>query len=333
MQALVTGGSGFIGSEVINQLIKQGITVRALLRKTSPQENLKGLSFETVVGDLSDFESLKRAVDGVDYVFHLAGAVAAASREAFFAHNAKGTDNLARACAEVNPGLKRFVYVSSLAASGPAQSAIPKTEKDADAPISTYGESKLEGERRLEEWATQAGFGFTVVRPPAVYGPRDKGIFEFIKIVNNGVLPIIPASNGVGEKYYSVIHVDDLVSGIVLAGTTYEQSKKELFFLTGDGVHTWTELMTAMAESLGKRPLRVRLPNFALTGLAGFYTAIGWMLKKQFPLTLDKLNELRPDYWVCSNERAKKMLGFTPKWDLKSGITQAVSWYKEHGWL
>lgn len=333
MQALVTGASGFIGSEVVSQLITQGIKVRTLLRKTSPRENLAGLEYETAIGELGDFESLKNAVAGVDYVFHLAGTVAASSREGYFRHNAIGTENLARACAEANPNLKRFVYVSSLAASGPASSAEPKIETDVTSPISVYGESKLEGERLLEEWAVKTGFAITIVRPPAVYGPRDKGIFEFIKIVNSGIMPIFPASSGNGEKYYSVIHVDDLVGGITLAGLAPHQSKKEIFFLSGDGVHTWSDMMNAIAEGLGKRAFRVKLPNFALTGLAAFYTVAGWAFQRQFPLTLDKLNELKPDYWVCSNELAKETLGFKPKWPLKQGIAHAISWYKQNGWI
>lgn len=333
MQALVTGGSGFIGSEVVSQLINQGIKVRALLRKTSPRENLTGLEYETAIGDLGDLESLKQAVTGVDYVFHLAGSVAAPNREEYFRHNAKGTENLAQACAEANPKLKRFIYVSSLAASGPALSAEPKTEEHAAQPISLYGESKLEGERLLEQWASKAGFAITIVRPPAVYGPRDKGIFEFIKVVNSGIIPVFPASRGSGEKYYSVIHVDDLVGGITLAGLAPKQSQKEVFFLSGDGVHTWSDMMNAMAEGLGKKPFRVKLPNFAWTGLAAFYTAMGWAFQKQFPLTLDKLNELKPDYWVCSNERAKEILGFKPKWPLKQGLAHAISWYKQNGWI
>jgi nucleoside-diphosphate-sugar epimerase len=331
LTATVTGGSGFIGSEVISQLLSQGIRVRALLRKTSPRHNLQGLDYDTVIGDLNDPTSLRKAVEGSDYVFHLAGTIFAHSREEFFRHNAIGTGNLARACAEAAPGLKRFVYVSSLAASGPAASLAPRVEEDPVAPISVYGESKLGGEHELLRWADS--YPTTIVRPPAVYGPRDKAILELVKIVNSGVVPVFPAKNGTGEKYLSLIHVEDLVRGIVLAGLAPGQERREVFFLSGDGVFTWSEVFGAMAEDLGKKPFRIAIPSVALTGLAAAYSAASWALQKSFPLNLDKLRELRRDYWICSNDRAKRVLGFQPRWNMRQGVTHTISWYKQNGWV
>src|SRR5581483_8554342 len=109
--ALVTGGSGFIGSEVIRSLTNQGFQVRVLMRKTSPRHNLAGTQFEEIQGDLTNADSLARAVDGVNYVFHIAGVVTAKTKEEYFKHNVQGTKNLADASKTAN--LKRFVYVSS----------------------------------------------------------------------------------------------------------------------------------------------------------------------------------------------------------------------------
>lgn len=329
MQALVTGASGFIGSEVVRQLLRKGIRVRALLRHTSPRSNLEGLEYETAIGELSDFGSLMAAARGVDYVFHLAGAITARNREEFFLHNAEGTGNLARACAEAAPNLKRFVYVSSMAASGPANTRAPRLESEPPTPISHYGQSKLGGEQKLLEQS----FATTILRPPAVYGPRDKAILEFVKILNFGILPVLSSASGAGEKLYSVIHVEDLVSGIILGGLAPGQSQREVLFLSGDGVHSWMDMMTAMAKGLGKRPLRVPLPNAVLAVLAGAQVALGLVLRKPFPLTWDKLKELRADYWICSNERAKKVLGFEPRWDIERGMAHTIAWYKDNKWI
>lgn len=332
-RALVTGASGFIGSEVVRHLLNEGIAVRALLRKTSPKENLKGVEYEAALGDLSDFESLKNAVEGVDYVFHIAGVVSARNREDYFRHNALGTANLARACVATSTRVERFVYVSSLAASGPAKSLKPVVEDDVAKPISAYGESKLAGERELEKWAAEGKFPYTIVRPPAVYGPRDRGIFELVKFVKNGILPVFPSTDSSGDKFLSVVYVDDLVRGILLAGTAKDLGEREVFFVTGDGIHSWSTMLGMIAENLGKKPLRVPLPSFVLTGVAAAYTLAGWALGRQFPLTLDKLNELRPDYWICANDRAKKILNFQPQFDLKTGVSRTVAWYKENGWI
>jgi len=334
MQALVTGGSGFIGSELIRILsTRERMHVRALMRKSSLRQNLEGAQFQPVIGDLQDFESLKEAVKGVDIVFHLAGCIAARTRDEFFRHNAEGTANLARACAEANPGLKRFVYVSSIAASGPARSKAPKREDEPDLPISAYGESKLAGEKELEKWAQKGSFGFTVIRPPAVYGPRDKGIFEFIKLVNVGVVPRLPSSSQDKKKYTSIIHVSDLVDGIILAGTEAKQSQAETFFIAGEGVYAWDELFSVIAEALNKKVRTLPIPLIALTGAAVAYTAAGWALNRVFPFTFDKLRELKQDYWVCSNDRICSTLNFKPKWDLKSGMKQTVDWYRKSGWI
>lgn len=334
--AFVTGGSGFIGSEVIRQLCASGLRVRALMRKTSPRGNLEGLvegkDYDVVVGDLGNLESLKTGVRGVDYVFHIAGAISAANREEFMRHNAVGTANLARACAEVNPSLKRFLYVSSLAASGPSQSIAPRRETDKEAPISAYGESKLEGERELFKIANGI-YPVTVIRPPAVYGPRDRGIFEFFKFISKGLMPIFPASNETGQKHYSLIHVEDLVRAIVHCGLAGGQGGREVFFVAGDGIHSWEEIMREIAAALGKKPLRLYLPGFVVVSLAGLYTFLTKITGKEFPLTLDKLNELRPDFWICSNDLAKQKIGFSARYDLKKGVAHTAKWYVESGWL
>ena len=166
MQALVTGGSGFIGSAVIEDLAKRGIGVKALLRSTSSRRFLDGLKFDTVLGDLSDQDSLEEAVKGVDYIFHIAGAVWARNRQEYFRHNGEGTANLGRAVLQQNPKLKRFIYVSSVAASGPSQSLQPLIEDCEPAPVSYYGQSKLEGEKELHK--ILGGIPLSILRPPPV---------------------------------------------------------------------------------------------------------------------------------------------------------------------
>ncbi len=330
--AFITGGSGFIGSELIRQLNAQEIRVKALMRKTSTDKNTKGLEYETIQGDLQNLDALKKGVMGVDYVFHLAGAIWAKSREEYFIHNCEGTKNLANACKDVNPGLKRFVFVSSLSASGPASDLTAKSETDYDTPVSWYGESKLAAERELLRIADGV-YPVSIVRPPAVYGPRDQDVFTFFKYVFGGVVPLFPTTNSTQQKYYSLVHVEDLVNGIILSATVTEQAKRDVFFLCGDQFHTLKEIYSEIAIALSKRPTYISVPKFVMSIMARIYGWLQSITGKRMPLNQDKLQELLPDFWICSNKHAKQKLGFQPKYNLTKGIHMTAEWYLKEGWL
>lgn len=332
MRALVTGASGFIGSTLIEELPKQGIEAFALMRPSSQPFNLEGLRYRRVEGDLSDTGSLRRAVQGMDVVFHLAGATSAPDRAGYFKHNAEGTRNLAEAIAEANPGLKRLVYVSSLAAGGPAPDlSRPRTEAEPERPVSAYGESKLRGEHEALKFKNT--YPVTIIRPPVVYGPKDKGVFVVIQTVARRLMPLIRGATPDGHKHYSLIHSLDLVQGILAAGRKQEIASGEIFYVSGDGTHTYEEFLGAMASALGRRPWRVPVPRFGVRAAAILASGLGAITGRTYPLNLDKLREILPDYWICSNEKAKRELGFAPRFPLAEGMAHAIDWYKARGWL
>lgn len=331
MIALVTGGTGFIGSRLIEMLNRRGWTVRTLMRRTSSDRNLKGCQFTRVEGDISDLESLRNAIEGVDVIFHLAGVITARDREGYFKFNAQGTHNLVKAALEAKKRPSRFVYVSSLAAGGPMSMNRPRTENDPDAPVSVYGESKREGEREL--LAAKDQLHSVILRPPIVYGPRDVGVFQFVQpIARYNVIPLLRGAEGSGKKYYSAIYVDDLCE-LAIAAAERDVPSGSIFYATGDGVTTLREMMDTIALLLGRKPLRLPVPPAVLK--AGAW-ACDWISKasgKSFALSRDKLNELTPDYWICSNSKAREQLGFTPRFDFSRGMSEAIKWYREKGWI
>lgn len=334
MRALVTGASGFIGSTLIEELSTLGFDVQALMRRTSSAANLEGVKFERLEGDMSDYESLKRAVKNTDYVFHLAGALFAPNRAAYFKHNAEGTRLLAQAVAETRPNLSRFVFVSSMAAGGPSQTIQPRDETTACLPVSAYGESKLQAEQDLLKYRDV--FPISIIRPPMVYGPRDTATLVFVQTVAKNLMPIFKSpSSDDGHKYYSTIHVKDLVRGIVQSGVASKDKvpSGEVFYLSDDRAVTYEQLMTVIAEKLEKDPLKIRLPQSALAVAANVLHVVGKITRKTYSMNLDKLNEVYPDYWTCSNAKAKRMLGFTTEFELSTGMTNTIEWYKRQKWI
>ena len=334
MKALVTGASGFIGSTLIEDLNAQGFEVFALMRKTSDTSNLEGISFTRIEGDLANAASLEKAVEGMDYVFHLAGATAAPNPDAYFRHNAEGTRHLVEATARANPNVKRFVYVSSLAAAGPASSLErPRVESEENRPVSAYGQSKLQGE--IEVQKLRERIPVAIVRPPMVYGPKDKGVFVVIQTVARRLMPVVQGDAPGGHKYYSAIHVRDLTNGIVQVGLSPNDrvSSGEVFYLSGDGVTSYENLLATIAQSLGVKPFRFPVPQGIISVAASGLTAMSKLTGRSYPLNQDKVNEIFADYWTCSNEKARAQLGFQPQFELSKGMDDAIAWYRSKNWL
>lgn len=328
-KVLVTGASGFVGSTLCEELLRRGYETRALMRRTSSAANLAGASVIPVQGDLRDPASLLEAVKGVDIIFHVAGVVAARSRADFFAANADGTRHLL-AAAKAAGRLERFVYVSSLAAAGPSRPDRPNVESDPCRPVSDYGLSKLAGEQATLE--QRAHLPVCVVRPPAVYGPRDRGVLTFFQAIRLGVLPLL-GMEAPSPRRYSFLHVDDLVQGIVKAAARTDVRSGEVFYLTGDGEFSWEEAMRLIARGLERQAFPVRLPLFALKGAAACCSAYGRAFGKVLPFSLDKMREIEAPAWTCSSRKAKEALGFEPYWELARGLSHTARWYRENGWL
>src|ERR1700722_12501724 len=187
MKVLVTGASGFLGSHVADQLTRGGHDVRALVRKSSKRDFLERLDrIEFAYGSVEDAAKVADAVKGVDAIIHSAGLVKARSPEEFHRTNVDGTRNLIEAAKVHAPKLRRFVLVSSLAAAGPSLDGVP-LDRDGAGPVTHYGRSKLEAERVV--LAAKDSLPVTILRPGAIYGPRDQEILVFFKSVKSGVLP------------------------------------------------------------------------------------------------------------------------------------------------
>jgi nucleoside-diphosphate-sugar epimerase len=325
---LVTGSTGFIGARMLDYLAKEGEIIRVFLRS----ESVSGFvpeGVDVVRGSFSDPEALALAVRGVDRIVHLAGLTKAVDEAGYDAGNVTPVQNLLEAVRAHNPTLKRFLFVSSLTAAGPASEGIHGvSESDLPQPVSAYGRSKLRAETLCLEYS--ADIPITIVRPPAVYGPGDRDVLQVFQMLSKGVL--VTAGNAARQRF-SMIYVDDLVSGIMMAARSHH-AVGSIYYITSLRSYSWAEIITAAQPVLGFKNLhKLSLPK-QFVFLVGFVIGAAGLLSGKPPLiNRDKANELVQDYWVCSSEKAWNDFGFTEGTSVAEGVAKTISWYRRQGWL
>ncbi len=328
MKVLVTGATGFIGSHIADALLEKGYEVRCTYRKTSNLRWLENKPFELVETDFFDVESLKKATQDVDYIIHSAGVVAARNLEGFLKGNRDATLNLLKAAEATAPNLKRFVHVSSQTAAGPAKSLDePVTEDMTPHPITAYGKSKIAAEEAVKSFKNK--FPYTIVRPTAVYGPRDVAIFQMFQVAQKGLGTLM----GFDKKYLNLIHSDDCVRGTIQAMES-DKAVNETYFIATEEIYNWPQIINAFKNAFDKKFfIKIRIPHFLIFTIAGLSEFFGRFSKKPPVFNIDKGRDFVQKYWICSVEKAKRDFGFEQKVSLEDGIKQTIDWYKEKGWL
>lgn len=326
---LVTGATGFIGAVVVDYLKSRDDSVRVLLRPESDAGRASSMGVDVRKGSYDNPASLREAVKGVDMVIHLAGVTKSVNEKGYYDGNVLPVKKLLEAVKEVNPGLRRFLLVSSLAAAGPADNPDPGiTETDIPEPVSIYGRSKLEAEKICLSY--KDSLPVTVVRPPAVYGPGDKDVLQFLVMLKKGV---VIAAGDVGKQRLSLVHVEDLVRGIVMAAES-PVGAGETYFITSPKGYSWEELSGIASKELGVNTIRkISLPKSLIRIFGHIAGLISTITGRSGFLNPDKVNEMVRDYWVCSPQKAEKELGFAASIPLEEGMRTTIAWYREKGWL
>ena len=325
-RAFITGATGFIGSHLVDQLLKKNYEIKCLVRKTSNLKWLKDKGIEFVYGDLFDKEALTPELKNTDYVYHIAGVTFAKKKEDFYKGNVDATKSLLEITLAANPELKKFIHISSQAAAGPSFDGKPIDETRDYHPLTTYGKSKMEAEKIVRTYFDK--LNCTVVRPPAVYGPRDYAIYEYFKAMSRGLQPLI----GFENKMISLIHAVDLVDGIILAGES-DKAKSNIYFISSEKFYNWREVGEITQRLLGKKSLKIVIPHFAVHVVGFFSEVFGYMSTKPVILNREKVKDITQAYWICSIEKAKHDLGFKEKFTLEGGFKSTIDWYRQNKWL
>ena len=322
MKALVTGATGFVGSHLVDALLQNGVEVTALARSAAKASALATLGVRVVPGDLHDREALERAARDQSVIYHVAGAVAAIGEPEFLRANRDGTRNVVLA-AEAG-GAGRFVFVSSLAAGGPSPRGLPLQGNEAPRPVTAYGRRKLEAERVVQA----SGLAWTIVRPPLVYGPRDREVLKVFRLIRFGISPVF----GDGSQELSAVHAADLATALVAAGASASTSGRT-YHACHPEVFTTADFGRAVATAMGCSATCVRIPRAAGRALLSITGAAARVSGRPTILTADKANEFFQPAWTGDPAPLIRDSGWRPNYDLRTGLDHTYQWYRKAGWL
>tara|TARA_R110000868_G_scaffold1211_7_gene9440 strand:- start:11248 stop:12225 length:978 start_codon:yes stop_codon:yes gene_type:complete len=325
MKAFVTGGTGFVGSHLVEALIASPdyVEVRCLVR--SSEKWLTGLNFTPIQGDLFDLQTIGKALEGVDILFHNAAILRAPTKKEFNRANVDATENLIRIAQK--KGVKNFVILSSLAGVGPS-SGTPLTEKTRMNPVSMYGESKKEMEAVIHKIASKND-SIKIIRPPAVYGPRETDIYTFFKTFASGFCPIVGDGN---HPTLSMVYVTDLVEGIMLSSQKNEPGVHTYFIGGEKDEYSWNQIRKITSIVMNKKAIPIKIKPNWVKKIAAVIEGGASLFGKYPVVNKEKANEMILE-WVCSSQKAKKELGYNPKVSIQEGISRTIRWYKKHNWL
>jgi UDP-glucose 4-epimerase len=322
---LITGASGFLGYHLIIAALEKKLDVYAAVRKNSNTEHLKGLSVKYVYLNYEDVDAVADVLcnNKINYIIHAAGVTKAVKQQDYNKINATYSVNLAKAAKKSGNYFKKMVFVSSLAAVGPlndVESII--SEQTSPKPVTAYGRSKLLAEIGL----TKTGISLSILRPTAIYGPRDRDIFIIIKTLNKGLDPYM----GKFLQQLSFVHAADVASIAVQALLSGNQGIYNIS--DGDNYNRYQFADTAK-KILGKKAFRFHLPMPVIKLLAYLLeTTNGW-INKPAVINREKLHELAAKNWVCDISKAKSELNYHPEFSLEDGLKDSIKWYQNHKWL
>ena len=330
MKILITGASGFIGSFIVEEALRQGFETWAAVRGSSSKTYLQDERIHLIELNLSSEEQLTEQLrpHQFDYVVHAAGVTKCADKRDFYRINTEGTQHLVRALRRLQMPLKRFVYVSSLSVFGAIREQLPYEEireTDTPQPNTEYGRSKLEAEQWLD---TLEGFPYVVLRPTGVYGPREKDYFLMAQSIKQHT----DFAVGYRQQDITFVYVTDVVQAVFLAMEKGKTGRK--YFLSDGEVYQSTTFSDYIHEELG-RPwwIRITAPVWVLRVVTFVGEYIGRMTGKVTALNNDKYNILRQRNWRCDIQPAVNELGYQPQVKLREGVRRSIKWYKENGWL
>jgi dihydroflavonol-4-reductase len=326
LKILLTGASGFVGSHILDSLRKRGLATALLLRPGSSHRfiapHLSDVELRT--GSIDDSESLQRAMAGITHVIHCAGSTRASRISGFYAVNQVGTRNVVNAVNAQQGRIQRLVHISSLAAAGPAQPETPAREQNSPRPVSEYGKSKLAGELEVRNHCRAE---HVILRPPAVYGPRDAEFLRLFRAAKSHLL----AKLGGGQTL-SLVFVRDLAEAVVTC-LDHPAAAGKTYFVAAREVVTTRRLAEEVAAQMNVWTLPLPVPLALLWLICLAQEIRSRLTGRPNILSLQKFAELRAPGWVCDPALLERDTGYFCPTTLSTGVAETLNWYRQQHWL
>ncbi len=328
-KVLITGASGFIGSFMVEEALKRNYEVYAGIRIGSSTIYLADPRIKFIELNFADVEILRLQLSEFpyfDYVIHSAGLTKGFNKKDYFTSNYQYTKNFIDVLIDQKRVPEKFIYMSSLAAFGPGDPILLNAVKlsDTPKPVTSYGKSKLKSENYL---TSLLNFPYLIIRPTAVYGPREKELLTIFKLINSNLELLV----GFKKQQLTFVYVSDLVEAVFQA---MESNLTNRGYFVSDGhVYDGKMLGNIIRKHLEKRTIRIQIPTILVRLIAVVTEATKYITRKQPMLNLEKIKELEASNWNCDIQPLRDDLDFKPAYDLERGIQETIAWYKKARWL